>query len=193
MRLVALRVGRLTEELGAPGGDGRASPADAETVAGLLKEFDGLSIAAVNGASNVVISGALGAVDLLEERLGRDGALRYKRLRTTHGFHSATLDGMLERFEAEAAKTAFKTPEVRWISNLTGRSAELNQAVDARYWRRHLRETVLFGDGLTAAVASGAEALVEVGAEPQLLALASGCGIASELAGGLRCFAEGWC
>ena len=177
IRLVAAR-GRLTEALGERGGM-VAVVASEEAVRGLLVEFDELSLAAVNGPSSVVVSGVLKAAEKFEERLKTDG-LRHKRLRTTHGFHSAALDGMLDAFEAEAAKVSFKVPEIRWISNLTGLAMERKQPVDAGYWRRHLRETVLFGTGLVAAETAGVGVFVEVGAEPQLLALAEGNGIASE-------------
>jgi len=176
IRLVAAR-GRLTERLGEPGGM-VAVVASEEAVRELLVEFGELSVAAVNGPSSVVVSGVLRALDLLEERLRHTG-LRHKRLRTTHGFHSAALDGMLDAFEAEAAKIPFKIPEIWWISNLTGQAVERKQPVNAGYWRRHLRETVLFGDGLAAIETAGADVLLEVGAEPQLLALAEGNGVAS--------------
>jgi len=173
IRLVAAR-GRLTEELALPGGM-VAVGASAEAVSARLAEFEGLSLAAVNGPGSVVVSGALRAVDLLEQRLRQEG-VRHKRLRTTHGFHSAALDGMLDAFEAEAAKVRFAAPEVRWISNLTGRAVD--GPVDARYWRRHLRETVRFDEGLAAADVAGV--FLEMGAEPQLLPLADGRGIASQ-------------
>ena len=177
IRLVVAR-GRLTETLGEPGGMVAVVAAE-EAVRGLIAEFGELSVAAVNGPSSVVVSGALRALDLLEERL-RLAGLRHKRLRTTHGFHSAALDGMLDDFEAEAAKVSFKVPEIRWISNLIGQAVERKHPVDAGYWRRHLRETVLFGAGLVAAETAGVGVFVEVGAEPQLLALAEGNGIASK-------------
>jgi acyl transferase domain-containing protein/SAM-dependent methyltransferase len=170
MRLVAAR-GRLTEMLGEPGGM-VAVAASEEAVRGLLVEFHKLSIAAVNGPSSVVVSGRSVVIARFEERLKVDG-LRHKRLRTTHGFHSAALDGMLDAFEAEAAKVDFKVPEVRWISNLTGLAVGRDRPVDARYWRRHLRETVRFSDGLAAV---GDAVFVELGAEPHLLALADGIG-----------------
>ena len=173
IRLVAVR-GRLTEELGKPGGMVAVVASEAE-VRGLLDADGELSIAAVNGPSSVVVSGALGAVDLLVERLGREG-LRHKRLRTTHGFHSRALDGMLDAFETEAAKISFRAPEMKWVSNLTGRVVERGQPVDARYWRRHLRETVLFSAGLSVAAAAS-DLLLEVGTEPQLLALADANGV----------------
>ena len=170
IRLVAAR-GRLTETLGESGGM-VAVACSLEAMKGLLTRFDELSVAAVNGPSSVVVGGALTAIERFEERLKIDG-LRHKRLRTTHGFHSAALDGMLDAFEEEAAKVDFKVLEVRWISNLTGSAVGRERPVDARYWRRHLRETVRFSDGLAAV---GDAVLVELGAEPHLLALADGIG-----------------
>ena len=168
IRLVAAR-GRLTETLGEPGGM-VALACSLEVVNGLLSGFNELSVAAVNGPASVVVSGVLTAIERFEVRLKFDG-LRHKRLRTTHGFHSAALDGMLEAFEAEAAKVDFKVPEVRWISNLTGLAVGRERPVDAGYWRRHLRETVRFSEGLAAV---GDAVFVELGAEPQLLGLAEG-------------------
>jgi len=174
IRLVAAR-GRLTEALGEPGGM-VAVAASEETVRSLLGAASGLSLAAVNGPSSVVVSGTNAVIEGFEERLKRAG-LRHKRLRTTHGFHSAALDGMLDAFEAEAAKVRFRIPEVRWISNLTGEPVGREQPVDARYWRRHLREPVRFQAGLVAAEAAGEGVFLEVGAEPQLMALAEVNGI----------------
>jgi acyl transferase domain-containing protein/NADPH:quinone reductase-like Zn-dependent oxidoreductase/NAD(P)-dependent dehydrogenase (short-subunit alcohol dehydrogenase family) len=172
IRLVAAR-GRLTETLAGPGGM-VAIAASPEGVSGLLA--DGLSVAAVNGPTSVVISGLAAGIETLEQRLA-GGGLRHKRLRTTHGFHSAALEPMLDAFETEAAKVVFRVPEIRWISNLTGQAVNRKQPVDARYWRRHLRETVQFASGIAAAEAAGATVLVELGVEPQLLALAADNGI----------------
>jgi len=177
IRLVADR-GRLTEELGAPGGM-VAIVASERDVLSLLGEIDGPSVAAVNGPASVVMSGPTRAIEELEEALRKAG-LRHRRLRTTHGFHSVALEPMLDAFEAEAARIQFRVPEVRWISNLTGDPIERKQPVDARYWRRHLRNTVQFERGLAAAKAAGTGAFVEVGAEPQLLALAEANGLAND-------------
>ena len=174
IRLVAAR-GRLTETLAEPGGM-VAVVASVEDVRGLCDAGSRLSIAAVNGPASVVVSGGLAAVDRLEGVL-RERGLRHKRLRTTHGFHSAALEPMLDAFEAEAAGVKFKLPEVRWISNLTGAAVGRDKPVNAAYWRRHLRETVRFADGVTAANSLEGAVFVEVGAEPQLLVLAEGNGI----------------
>jgi acyl transferase domain-containing protein/SAM-dependent methyltransferase len=174
IRLVAAR-GRLTETLAEPGGM-VAVVASVEDLRGLCSSASGLSIAAVNGPASVVLSGGVAAVDRLEVVL-RERGLRHKRLRTTHGFHSTALEPMLDAFEAEAAKVEFKLPEVRWISNLTGIAVGREKPVDAAYWRRHLRETVRFADGVATANAVEDAVFVEVGGEPQLLALAEGNGI----------------
>ena len=141
VRLVAMR-GRLTEQLGKPGG--MIALVTSETKAReLLSTIPGLSIAAINGPTSVVISGDLSAIEAFEAQL-KDGSIRHKRLRTTHGFHSAALDPMLDAFEAEAGKISYRLPEVTWISNLTGKAVERNQPITAQYWRNHLRQSVQF-------------------------------------------------
>lgn len=177
IQLVAAR-GRLTEQLGESGGM-VAVVASTEEACALMESIDDLSLAAVNGPSSVVLSGRGKAIEMLEEKLRRQG-LRHKRLRTTHGFHSAALDGMLEEFEAEAARVRFKIPEVSWISNLTGQAVERNRPVDSRYWRLHLRETVRFERGLVDASSIDGSIFLEIGTEPQLLALAAANGIGNE-------------
>jgi myxalamid-type polyketide synthase MxaB len=182
IRLVAAR-GRLTEELARAGGM-LAVVADRETVQSIVGDIEGIAFAAINGPSSVVLSGKLEAIELCENRL-KIHELRFKRLRTTHGFHSETLDGMLQAFEAEASHVAWNVPEIRWISNLTGRPVERSQPVDASYWRSQLRETVQFQMVLESAGSSGADLYLELGTEPQLLALAEANGIDSE-----RCIAS---
>jgi len=180
IRLVAAR-GRLTEELAEPGAM-IAVAASKEQVDALLfttPPGNALSMAAINGPASVVVSGRHGAIEQFEEQL-HSLQLRHRRLRTTHGFHSSALDGMLDAFEAEAAAIELKVPEVPWISNLTGKLVERNSPVDAKYWRRHLRQTVEFSQGLIAAQATDASIFLEIGAKPQLLALTEANGIAAD-------------
>ena len=196
IRLVAAR-GRLTEEMAEPGAMlSVALPLD--DARKQLDEFDlgsGLSIAAVNGPSAVVISGALESVLAAEKHLSEQ-AIRYKRLNSTHGFHSATLVPMLDRFEAEARKVDYRIPEIRWISNVTGDAVPRTAAIDAGYWRRQLRETVAFERSVSTARNIEGAFFLEVGAEPHLSGLlglnniSPSCTVASIRKGGV----EGeWC
>jgi acyl transferase domain-containing protein/SAM-dependent methyltransferase/acyl carrier protein len=179
--LVAAR-GRLTEQLAEPGGmiALAVTPAEAST---MLKAYPGLSIAAVNGAGSIAVSGSLEPLLRFEEELKASNLL-HKRLRTTHGFHSAALDGMLDAFEAEAARVTYQAPEVRWISNVTGVMASQDRPVDAAYWRHHLRSTVEFSRSLVSTQnelqSDGSTLYLEIGAQPQLLALCGDNGIPTE-------------
>jgi acyl transferase domain-containing protein/SAM-dependent methyltransferase len=189
IRLVAAR-GRLIEQLAEPGAM-LTIGASLKMIEQVLAETPGgveLSLAAINGPDSAVVSGSLSLIAELEARLGTL-QLRYRRLRTTHGFHSATLDPMLDEFAAEAAKIQYKIPEVSWISNLTGKLVERNRPIDASYWRDHLRSTVRFSDGLHAANQFGVGTYLEIGAQPQLLAAAEANGISPERS--VPCFAKG--
>ena len=183
--LVAAR-GSLTDELAEPGAMIAIAASRSQVEALLIATPSGnaLSIAAVNGPASVVVSGEYNAVEQLEEQL-HSLQIRYKRLRTTHGFHSFSLDGMLDAFQSKAAAIEFRVPEVPWISNLTGSLVERNVPVDAKYWRQHLRQTVEFGQGLIAAKATDASIFLEIGPKAQLLALTEANGIAPD-----RCIAS---
>jgi acyl transferase domain-containing protein/SAM-dependent methyltransferase/acyl carrier protein len=180
IRLVAAR-GRLIEGLVEKGAMVSVAVSKLQVDAMLAAaSLEGeLSIAAINGPASVVVSGRREAIDTFEQKL-REASVRHKRLRTTHGFHSAVLDGMLEAFEAEASAVAFRVPEVPWISNLTGTFVHHDSPVDAQYWRQHLRQTVEFSQGLATARALEVSAFLEIGAEPHLSALAEANDIAAD-------------
>ena len=94
--LVAMR-GRLTEEL-AQDSAMVAIGSSLDDVRSLLTKQNlagELSIAAINSPTNTVVSGNRNTITAFEEELNVRG-LRHKRLRTTHGFHSAALDPMLD-------------------------------------------------------------------------------------------------
>jgi polyketide synthase PksJ len=157
LALVAAR-GRLMQ--GVRGGAMLAVPL-AEDEARKLLGRD-LSLAAVNGASQCVISGETFAVERLESELSGRG-VRAARLQTSHAFHSAMMEPMLERFAAEAARVRFGSPRIPWLSSLTGDWVAPEEAAGPRYWVRQLRETVRFADGLDKLLASPHDLLLEVG------------------------------
>jgi acyl transferase domain-containing protein/SAM-dependent methyltransferase len=180
IRLVAAR-GRLTEQLAEPGAMIAVAASKQQVEALLAGTSFGseLSLAAVNGPARVVVSGRHNIVEKFEEQL-RSLQMRHKRLRTTHGFHSSALDSMLDAFQAEAEAIGYRIPEVPWISNLTGKLVERDSPVDAQYWRRHLRQTVEFSQGLIAAQSIDDGIFLEIGVEPQLLVLAEANGVSAD-------------
>jgi KS-AT-KR-ACP domain-containing polyene macrolide polyketide synthase/pimaricinolide synthase PimS2/candicidin polyketide synthase FscD len=149
-----------------------AVQASEDQVAPLL---DGLaervSIAAVNGPSAVVLSGAEDAVLAVAERLSDEG-IRTSRLRVSHAFHSPLMEPMLAEFGKVAAGLSYQPPALTVISNITGEAATAEQLCSPEYWVRHVRETVRFADGVRTLHAAGARNFVELGPDGVLCAMA---------------------
>ncbi len=141
----------------------------AEAIAGRENE---LSIAAVNGPSNTVLSGKAEAVEEVFAQLESGGA-KGQMLVVSHAFHSPLMDPILDEFEKFAEGIEFKTPRIPIASNLTGKLT--TDAPTARYWREHLRGAVRFADGVIQAASFGAEHWIEMGPSPVLLGMARRC------------------
>ncbi|HEV2844100.1 MAG TPA: type I polyketide synthase, partial [Thermoanaerobaculia bacterium] len=157
LALVAER-GRLMQSL--PAGAMLAVPLPEEEIVPLLGPE--LSLAAVNGPARTVVSGPEEAVAGLETELARRGTPG-RRLHTSHAFHSAMMDPILDAFAARVRATRRNPPELPFVSNLTGTWITREEAVDPGYWARHLRSAVRFADGLRTLTADSDAVLLEVG------------------------------
>ncbi|MFT7834574.1 type I polyketide synthase [Saccharothrix sp. BKS2] len=164
-KLVAAR-GHLMQALPS-GGAMLAVEATEEEIVLLLNDRVGL--AAVNGPTAVVVSGAADAVEELSAQLkGR----RMKRLAVSHAFHSPLMEPMLEEFRAVAAGISFYQPRLAIVSTLTGVLAEGDDLVSADYWVRHVRQAVRFHDGVRDLAGRGVSRFVEVGPDGVLTGMA---------------------
>ena len=170
--LIAARA-RLMQELPAGGGMAAVFAAEAAVRRSCSAE-PAVSIAAVNGPEHVVLSGPVDAIERLVAELGAAG-IRARRLTVSHGFHSALLEPMLDRFEAAARRHTFSAARVPLVSNLTGRFFGVSEVPDAAYWRRHAREAVRFADGVRAVAERGITAALEIGPAPILVGMAAPC------------------
>jgi acyl transferase domain-containing protein len=158
LALVAAR-GRMMQDV--PRGAMMTVSLPEAEVRSLLNEA--LSVAAVNGPERCVVSGATAEVAELERRLS-DREIACRRLHTSHAFHSRMMDGILDRFEAHVSQVRLRRPEIPYLSNVTGNWIRPEDATDPRYWSRHLREIVRFGDGLHCLMSDSDAVLLEVGA-----------------------------
>ncbi|HSG38838.1 MAG TPA: acyltransferase domain-containing protein, partial [Thermoanaerobaculia bacterium] len=157
LALVAAR-GRLVEEL--PGGAMLALPlCEADTLPLLGAD---LSLAAVNGPLQCVISGPEEAVEELRARLAERG-VEGRRLTSSHAFHSRQMEPLMEAFTRRVQRVSLRPPEIPWLSNVTGRWITAGEATDPAYWALHLRRTVRFAEGLEALLAEPDRLLLEVG------------------------------
>ncbi len=104
----------------------------------------GLSLAAVNSAELLTLSGPATLIDELRE-WARKSRMFFKRLPVSKAFHSEMTEDIRGAFEAFAAQFSFKAPALPIHSTVTGQPVDAGTLSPA-YWGRHLRQTVLFAD-----------------------------------------------
>jgi malonyl CoA-acyl carrier protein transacylase len=136
--------GQLMQQLGGGGAMAAVAATEAEVSAALAQAGSGAVVAAVNGPASVVVSGSAAAV-AAAGRYWREHGRRVRRLRTSHAFHSALVEPMLERLARVAAGLSYQPPRIPVVCGLTGRP-DPDLIVTADYWVRQAREPVRFAD-----------------------------------------------
>jgi len=131
----------------------------------------GLSLAAVNSPDQCVVSGPFDLIDQFEKTLV-DRGITGRRLHTSHAFHSAMMDPILETFTKRLSDIRLHSPQIPFLSNVTGDWITSEQATDPAYWANHLRRTVRFSDCLSKLFEKPDRLLLEVGPGQVLTSLA---------------------
>ncbi|MEV8231188.1 beta-ketoacyl synthase N-terminal-like domain-containing protein [Streptomyces sp. NPDC079167] len=165
--------GRLMQAMPA-GGLMVAVEATEQEVRDLLGARTDLSIAAVNGPSSVVLSGDRDEVQDLVTLWTKRGR-RHKELRTSHAFHSAHMDAMLDDLHSVAAKLTFRPARTDLVSATTGKPLTEDQALSPDHWTRHVRETVRFADAVRRLHDDRVGTFLEIGPDGVLTALTQDC------------------
>jgi amino acid adenylation domain-containing protein len=130
-----------------------------------------LSIAAVNANAVCVVAGPHPAIDAFEAKLSACGAVS-RRLRTSHAFHSAMVDPVIEPLAKVLAKIPLSPPSMPYVSTMSGTWITASQATDPHYWARHCRETVRYAAAFACLAEPSSPILVEVGPGRTLTSLA---------------------
>ncbi|MFQ5984071.1 MAG: aminotransferase class III-fold pyridoxal phosphate-dependent enzyme [Alphaproteobacteria bacterium] len=173
LKFVADR-GRLMQEL-PHNGMMAAVFADETRVEGALAELhDDVSIAAINGPENTVISGDRAAVETVLKKLKSKG-VKARPLTVSHAFHSRLMEPVLGPLEKAASQLGRQPLRLPLVSNLTGEILQPGHIFDARYWRRHAREPVRFAAGMAALSAHDYHLFLELGPNPVLSAMGRHC------------------
>ena len=130
-----------------------------------------LSIAALNSPGMTVVSGPFDAIDSLSAAL-EEKKVMYRRLATSHAFHSAMLDPMLPGFAEVVRSVEMHPPQVPFVSSLTGTWITDEQATSPEYWVQQVRHAVRFSIGIAELLQDPANILLEVGPGQTLSTLA---------------------
>src|SRR6185437_7423899 len=132
----------------------------------------GVSLAAVNSPTSLVLSGEGSEIGRLEEGWRGKGR-RVSRLRVSHAFHSPLMEPMLEGLGEVAAGLDLRPPQIPVVSDLTGALVG-EEIADPGYWVRHVREPVRLADGLATLAEAGVGRFLELGPDPVLAAPVAG-------------------
>ncbi|MFE3315663.1 type I polyketide synthase [Embleya sp. NPDC059213] len=166
-RVVALRSRAI---VALSGRGGMASLALPETqVRERIARWDGkISIAAVNGPGQVVVSGEPETLTELVDSVTAEGG-RARLIPVDYASHSAHVDEIRERILADLAPIVPVSGSVPLRSTLTGEWLD-TATMDAAYWADNLRETVRFEEATRGLAAAGHGVFVEVSPHPVLVA-----------------------
>jgi acyl transferase domain-containing protein/D-arabinose 1-dehydrogenase-like Zn-dependent alcohol dehydrogenase/acyl carrier protein len=121
---------------------------------------DGVSIAAINGPTSVVISGDADKVTAIADRFEKK-----TRLAVSHAFHSPLMEPMLDDFRSAIANSTFRESRIP--------IATAGDVTDPEYWVDHVRGAVRFADSVTMLVEQGVTAFIELGPEGVLSGMAA--------------------
>jgi acyl transferase domain-containing protein/acyl carrier protein/ribosomal protein S18 acetylase RimI-like enzyme len=172
LKLIAHR-GRLIQALPAGGAMAAITVPESRVAEALAAESDRVSIAALNGPEQTVISGDAEDVQRIAASFEAEGA-RAVRLQVSHAFHSARMDPMLAEFERIAAGVSFASPRLDVVSCVTGEWIG-EEMCNAGYWTRQIRRPVRFADAMASIAARGLSVYVEAGPKPVLLGMGRRC------------------
>ena len=168
-RLVAAR-GRLSEAVRSEGGMA-AVGAPAAEIAPLVEDYPDLTIGAVNGPGQCLLTGGSQSLADAGRRLAERG-VKFTPLKGAVPYHSPLMARIVDEFREVLAGVEFRTPGMALVSNVTGRVARGRQMADPEYWIRHLLEPVQFEAGVQAVDRRGRHVFVEIGPSGALTALA---------------------
>ena len=165
LAIVALR-GKLMQSL--PRGSMLAVNSNAESIANLLPQA--LQIASNNAPNLCVVSGPEPDVSQFQAEL-ESKQIICRTLHTSHAFHSAMMDPIIEPLRAAIEKVKLRAPQKPFVSTVTGLPITVQEATDPGYWARHARATVEFAKSTQYLKDQGYDLFVECGPRSTMCSL----------------------
>ena len=123
---------------------------------------DELSLAAINGPSNCVVSGPRESIAEMARKL-TEREVEHRQLLIPVAGHSRAVIPIMDALTDFAGKLNLSKPRIPYLSNVTGALVTAAQATDPTYWASHLRHTVRFADCVAELLKNPDLVLLEVG------------------------------
>lgn len=168
LKLVAAR-GQLMQALPQDGAMVALMTTEEDVASAITPYASTVSIAAINGPSNVVISGECTDINAVVDQLSTQG-IKSQPLSVSHAFHSPLMEPMLDEFRQIAESIHYQMPTHQLVSNITGNFAD-DEVMTPEYWVRHVRLPVRFAGGIKQLEEEGIEIFLEIGPKPTLLGM----------------------
>ena len=137
------------------------------------KLIDEVSVAAVNGPLETVLSGSAPSVAAVVQQLEADGVQTIP-LDVTRAYHCRSVAPMLDGLRRVAEEIRYSAPTIGAVSTVEGAIADRDWRTPD-YWVEQAVSTVHFADGVSKLRALGVRTFVEIGPQPRLLAMGSAC------------------
>ena len=158
-------------------------PAPLDEVRELIGGWGGdLSVAAVNGPAQVVISGTTAAC---EEFVRAHAGRGVRRIAVDYASHSPQVEAIQDRLSTDLADLRPRTGEVPFYSTLEAALVD-TAGLDGDYWYRNLRHQVRFAEVIQTLTEAGHRTFVEVSSHPVLAMAVEQAGGDLVVAGTLR-------
>ncbi|MFP5389294.1 MAG: type I polyketide synthase, partial [Thermoleophilia bacterium] len=140
----------------------------AETLAARLERFDGrVEIAAINGPASTVLTGECDAVDEVLAECVADGVRARRVPGAVAASHSTQVEAVREEMLELLAPIRPRSGTIPFHSTVVGGVLDTAE-LDAGYWYRNTRQTVLFEPVVRGLLERGCRALLEVSPHPVL-------------------------
>jgi amino acid adenylation domain-containing protein len=121
-----------------------------------------IDIAAINGPKQCVLAGSAEKLARVKAELENKG-IGCRPLKTSHAFHSPTVDAISGEFMKLLQGISFRAPRIPYVSTLTATWITAEQAQSPRYWTQHMRQAVRFFDSIKTLWAAQPYLLLELG------------------------------
>jgi acyl transferase domain-containing protein len=152
-----------------------AVEASADRVAELVAGEPLVSVAAVNGPANVVISGDARAVRRIAGTLA-EGGHKVTELQVSHAFHSPLMARMTAPFANAIGALPARPATAAFASTVRGEIVD-GTTLDTAYWAGQITAPVRFHDAMRAVVEREPTHLIEIGPRGVLIGMAARGGL----------------